>query len=45
MYTQEELKTKTKEELIEIILKSQEEIEYLIEENEELSNELSEIYY
>lgn len=45
MWTQEELKTKTKEELIEIILKSQEEIEYLIEENEELSNELSEIYY
>jgi hypothetical protein len=45
MYTQKELKTKTKEELIEIILKSQEEIEYLIEENEELSNELSEIYY
>lgn len=45
MYTQEELKTKTKEELIEIILKSQEEIEYLIVENEGLSNKLSEIYY
>lgn len=45
MWTQEELETKTKEELIEIILKSQEEIEYLTEENEELSNELSEIYY
>lgn len=45
MWTQEELETKTREELIEIILKSQEEIEYLTEENEELSNELSEIYY
>lgn len=45
MYTQEELKTKTKEELIKIILKSQEKIEYLIEENEEFSNEFSEIYY
>lgn len=45
MWTQKELETKTKEELIEIILKSQEEIEYLIEENGELSNELGEIYY
>lgn len=45
MWTQKELETKTKEELIEIILKSQEEIEYLTEENKELSNELSEIYY
>lgn len=45
MWTQEELETKTKEELIEIILESQEEIEYLTEENEELSNELGEIYY
>lgn len=45
MWTQKELETKTKEKLIEIILKSQEEIEYLTEENKELSNELSEIYY
>lgn len=45
MWTQEELETKTKEELIEIILESQEEIEYLTEENKELSNELSMIYY
>ena len=45
MQTQEELETKTKEELIEIILESQVEIEYLTEENKELSNELSEIYY
>lgn len=41
MWTQEELETKTKEELIEIILESQEEVENLIEE----INELSEIYY
>lgn len=45
MWTQEELETKTKEELIEIILESQIEIEYLTEENKELINELSEIYY
>lgn len=45
MWTQEELETKTREELIEIILESQEEIEYLKEENGELSNELSEIHY
>lgn len=45
MWTQEELETKTKEELIEIILESQEEIEYLTEENKELSNELGMIYY
>lgn len=45
MWTQEELETKTKEELIEIILESQVEIEYLTEENKELSNEFSEIYY
>lgn len=45
MWTQEELETKTKEELIEIILESQVEIEYLTEENKELSNELSKIYY
>lgn len=31
MWTQEELETKTKEELIEIILKSQEEVENLME--------------
>lgn len=41
MWTQEELEAKTKEELIEIILESQEEVENLIEE----INELSEIYY
>lgn len=45
MWAQEELETKTKEELIEIILESQVEIEYLTEENKEPSNELSEIYY
>lgn len=45
MWTQKELETKTKEELIEIILGSQVEIEYLIEENKELSNELGMIYY
>lgn len=41
MWTQEELEAKTKEELIEIILESQEEVENLIEG----INELSEIYY
>lgn len=41
MWTQEELETKTKEELIEIILESQEEVENLTEE----INELSETYY
>lgn len=41
MWTKEELETKTKEELIEIILESQEEVENLIEE----INELSETYY
>ena len=41
MWIKEELETKTKEELIEIILESQEEVENLIEE----INELSEIYY
>lgn len=41
MQTQEELETKTKEELIEIILESQEEVENLTEE----INELSETYY
>lgn len=41
MWTQEELETKTKEELIEIILESQKEAEDLIE----AINVLSEIYY
>lgn len=41
MWTQEELETKTKEELIEIILESQEEVENLTEE----IKELSETYY
>lgn len=41
MWTQEELETKTKEELIEIILESQKEVEDLIEE----INVLNEIYY
>nr|DAL58399.1 MAG TPA_asm: L47 Mitochondrial 39-S ribosomal protein L47 (MRP-L47) [Bacteriophage sp.] len=41
MWTREELETKTKEELIEIILESQKEVEDLIEE----INVLNEIYY
>ena len=41
MWTQEELETKTKEELIEIILESQKEAEDLIES----IDALNEIYY
>lgn len=41
MYTQKELKTKTKEELIEIILESQKEAEDLIEAIDALNG----IYY
>lgn len=41
MWTRKELETKTKEELIEIILESQKEVEDLIEE----INVLNEIYY
>jgi hypothetical protein len=41
MWTQEELETKTKEELIEIILESQKEAEDLIE----AIDALNEIYY
>lgn len=41
MWTQEELETKTKEELIEIILESQKEAEDLIEEIDALNG----IYY